>query len=143
MVKKLNVIVTLISRQCATWDGGPCLSNEFQKQYRKISLGNYILCTHSYSKADAFCFTEDCVIQIENILTNINQQEIKLIGRHFTYLSSFYEYPFDSRHLNIYMVSCLSEEMRMWSLLEIKGKCLILPCKENLVSVPLFHTCQI
>lgn len=121
---------------------GPCLSNEFHKQYKKISLGNYVLSIHTYSKADAFCFSEDCVIQIENIIMKNNQKEIKLIGRHFTSLSSFYEYPFDSRQLNIYKVSSLSEEMRMWSLLDIKGKCLILPCKDDLVSVPLLHTYQ-
>lgn len=48
--------------------------------------------------------------------------------------------PFDSRHLKVCIVSNLSDELKMWSLNEILGKCLLLPHNGKWVSVPMFHT---
>lgn len=116
-------------------NGPLLLSNEFHKQFKQIHLNNYILSINSRSKADSYYFTKDNVIQIENTVSN-NDQQIAIIGRYFE-SSSLYNYPFDSGFLRI-NVNNLSE-IKMWSL-DIRGKCLVMPYKENWVSVPLFQT---
>lgn len=119
---------------------GPVLGH-FQKQFKKVSLSRYVLSIHSYSLCDCYCFTNDTVIQIENIVSNENDtKNIKIIGRYFTNICSFYNYPFESQLLNIYLVSSLSENMKSWSLSDITGKCFLMPRESNWVSVPLFHT---
>lgn len=121
-------------------NSGPILSHSFHKQFRRIQMNNYVFSIHSHSKADCFCFNETYVIQIENILKSETGETV-VIGRYFKSFTSFYKYPFDSLHLNIRLVDkTLSNEIKAWQFSEIKGKCLLLPYKNNWVSIPLFHT---
>lgn len=118
---------------------GPVLKN-FQKQFKRVSLSNYILCTYSSSVSDSYCFTNEYVIQVENIVTNTNSEKITVIGKYFKHMSSFYQSPFESKLLNIYLVSDLSEEYKSCLLTDIKGKCFLMPYKTEFVSIPLYHT---
>lgn len=113
--------------------------NHFEKQYKKFQFSNkFTLSINLYSKADCYCFTDNDYIQVENIV--VDNQNIFIVGKYFISKSSFYTYPCDSRNLNICALSKLSSKTRMWSVSQIKGKCMLLPYRDNWVAVPLFHS---
>lgn len=110
------------------------------KEYKKISLSGLQLTIHSYANADSYCLTQgNLVVQINNILEK--NSDIVFIGKSFENYNSLYKYPFDSKILNIYVISKLSA-LQCWSLKQIQAKCLVFPMEntESFVSFPLLHS---
>ncbi|XP_077270983.1 uncharacterized protein LOC143902160 isoform X1 [Temnothorax americanus] len=123
-------------------NNGPLLSviNIF-KQFKKISIRDYVLSTYSHCFADShFLSKNNEVVQINNIILTTNGST-KLIGKQYISSESLYLYPFDSKKLNIFCVTKLSEQLQAWDIDDIKAKCVLLPLKhdKNWVCFPLLH----
>lgn len=110
------------------------------KECKKIYLDGYVLSSYSYSNSDCFCFAQNKIIKIKCLLLETCSEEITIYGQYFQDISSFYEYPFHSSHLNIFLISCLSLEEMQFSVSSIQGKFFILPYKDKFVAIPLLHS---
>lgn len=123
-------------------NNGPLLNNiSVLKQFKKISIRNYILSTHSFCIADS-CFLSKTneVVQINNIILTTNDST-KLIGKRYMLSESLYLYPFDSKKLNICCVTKLSGQLQVWDVDDMKAKCILLPLHDdNWACFPLLHT---
>ncbi|KAJ8973091.1 hypothetical protein NQ317_006482 [Molorchus minor] len=85
----------------------------------------------------------DDLKQVEEYLNDLLftlEDETTLIGKYFKCYLPLYTYPFKSQLIHIHKVTKLSQELKAWSLNEIRGKCMVLPFKDEWVSLPLFHT---
>lgn len=81
------------------------------------------------------------IMQIQNIVCD-NQKLIMIITRVFKSKSAWYNYPFSSERLNIYLASDLSKNL---TILPINGnlivKCIVLQLDDNQwVSLPIVHS---
>jgi len=86
-------------------NNGPLLNiiNIF-KQFKKISIRDYVLSTYSHCFADShFLNKNNEVVQINNIILTTNGST-KLIGKQYISSESLYLYPFDSKKLNIFVL---------------------------------------
>ncbi|EZA61808.1 hypothetical protein X777_10291 [Ooceraea biroi] len=123
-------------------NNGPLLNNiNVFKQFKKISIRNYVSSTHSSCVADSYFLSKtNEVVQINNIILATNGS-IKLIGKRYMLSESLYLYPFDSKKLNIFCVTKVSEQLQAWNIDNIKAKCILLPLHdENWACFPLLHT---
>lgn len=116
--------------------------NSVECLFRKLNVNNFVLSVSHYSKADSYCFTDHHIFQIEKIAFIKLTKETLIYGKYFTNSISFYNYPFDSTRLNIHQVSNLSDEIKMFSITEVKGKCILLPFGKNWVAMPILHTLE-
>lgn len=120
---------------------GP-LSNELNtvKQFKKMLYENSTFCINSYSAANSYFISKNSkTVQIENIVST-SEGEVMIIGKEYESYHSLYEYPFDSRLLNIYVVDKLSEISKTWHARDIASKAMIFPLKQELICLPIFHT---
>lgn len=112
------------------------------KQYKKIFYNNFTLSVKSYSMKDAYCMTKKgLVIEIHHICTDIND-EMHIIGKQFLNYKSLYNYPINSKDINIYVISDVSD-LQVWKISEVLAKCMVFPNgmnSLNFVSIPLLHT---
>lgn len=112
-------------------------------QYKKVILPHYTLTVNSYSIADSYCIiSEGVVIEIHNILKSRKTNKCLLVGKEFLFKEAFYNYPFDSNLLHIYVLKSLSE-LKMWTfeVNNLPSKCIVFPFSEGMwVSFPLIHT---
>lgn len=122
---------------------GPiCQGIPILKQYAKLNFGDSKFCTKNHSSSDSYFLTSDnSVVQIENILLSTNSK-ILILGRQFTSSESFYNYPIDSKIINISIVSNLSASMNIWSIENLVGKVMLLPntSDKKWLCLPMLHT---
>lgn len=78
------------------------------------------------------------VMQIHNI-TKTHDNKTYVIGREYLEYDDFYTYPYASSKLNIFEVKSLSQ-LKVWSIKEICGKCMVLPVKHLFVAIPIIHS---
>lgn len=105
--------------------GGPVLDN-VGKQYRMIDLGNFIIrCDNANS---CVLTSSGKVVIIFNIIET--ESEVYCIGRKFLNKCNYFDYPFESSLLNIFLVSQLGC-MEKFSLDNIKRKVVLLPSHET------------
>lgn len=114
------------------------------KQFKKLTHPDFVLKIYSYSKADAYCLlNENIVIEIHNIITvpDSSNNDVFIVGKQFKSYESFYTYPFESKYLSICKVIKLTDEIQMWSVNNIKGKCMLFPINDqSYLSLPLIHS---
>ncbi|XP_072375756.1 uncharacterized protein [Diabrotica undecimpunctata] len=121
---------------------GPLLSKHlFSVQYKQVIFSEITLSIISHSNADCYIMYNSDIMQIQNIVCD-NQKLVKIITRVFKSKSAWYNYPFSSERLNIYLVSDLSENLTIWPLNEnVIVKCIVLQLDDNQwVSFPIVHS---
>ncbi|KAK4879871.1 hypothetical protein RN001_008017 [Aquatica leii] len=110
-------------------------------QFKKLYFDNFILSVNSYSDCDSYCLvTKSVVVQIHNVIVGLESSEILIVGKKFSNSTSLYVYPFESEHLDIYLVSNLSDHYQIWHSKDILAKCLVFPYKNVYASLPLIHS---
>lgn len=119
---------------------GPLIENVSCRQYKKLNLSLFTLTTYDHSSADCYFLSNKFeVVQVLNIISK--EQDICIIGKKFTHLKcTFYEYPFDSDNLQIYVLDKLDDNFLFWNFKDICNKCLIFPYKQTFISFPLIHS---
>lgn len=117
-------------------ENGPLINCNVMKQYNSIHFENFIL---KNKEPDNCCsLLNGYIILIENIVLNMDQQ-FNIIGRRFMVLENFYEDPCSSSQLGIYHASSIGC-LEMFSVNDIKHKCIKFPYRNNFVIFPLIHT---
>ncbi|CAH1106470.1 unnamed protein product [Psylliodes chrysocephalus] len=110
---------------------------------KKVVFGNFTFCTKNHSSADSyFISTDHKVVQVENIITNSENCTI-LIGKEFMDYSDYYNYPFESSCLDIFIIRSLDNVNQFWPINKILAKCLVIPSyrkQKELVCFPLVHS---
>ncbi|KAB0791928.1 hypothetical protein PPYR_12999 [Photinus pyralis] len=124
---------------------GPLLDNIDNNaiQFKKVYIKDFMLTCISYSVANCFCYIDNSVIQIHNILKCNNS--LTIIGKEFLSIQSMYFYPIDSKHLKIFLVSDISNNLKMWCRTNSLVKCLLLPINSNnnvWMSMPIIHSVE-
>lgn len=122
---------------------GPVLTLNTIKQFKKMVGTNFTLSVTSHSFANSYFMTKSGdVAEINNICTTTDGN-IFLIGKKFLNYESYYVYPLDSKDLDIFVVSNLSQMFESWSVSDIKNKCFLFPNKlidkKNFITFPLLH----
>jgi hypothetical protein len=65
---------------------------------------------------------------------------VLIIGKEFTSYSPLYNYPIQSSDIDIFIVSDLLPEFKIWPVENISAKCIVLPFNDKFVSMSLIHT---
>ncbi|XP_050513733.1 uncharacterized protein LOC126889458 [Diabrotica virgifera virgifera] len=125
----ISVINDSVTKKCEIQHfNGPLLHLSFNstKQYNKLKYNNIVYTVEAHSNVNCYCLNNEyCVIKINNIVNAKN--EYFLIGQKFTSYESFYNYPFESKSLNICIVSKLLQNMELFNLDSIITKCMLFP----------------
>lgn len=118
---------------------GPLLSGlNIHKQYKKLIYKKCLFCISGYSLSDSYLLTnENKVIRIENIT---NSENNIFASKKIPVYNSFYNYPIESKLLNIYLLSRLSLNLEVWPIESIMAKVIILPFKDKYVCFPIIHS---
>lgn len=121
---------------------GPLGNNNLGcKQFKKLILNNFTLCTIFHSKADSYCYVGDKVVQIHNIIMKFDGT-IAILGKQYNSQRSLYDYPLSSELLNIFMITDPSVDIKMWSIFDIVCKYLVIPMKNTseMAAFPIIHS---
>lgn len=122
--------------------GNPLKRREDQAEvpgdhYSMIKTRNMAL---AVNEADCcFVTNQNDVIVLTNIICT-PQGEIRLAGRRFTRMISYYEFPIDSADIGIFIVSELNEREQFFRLSDIARKCYLIPDGTIYLCIPLAHT---
>ncbi|KAL4710750.1 hypothetical protein ACJJTC_004395 [Scirpophaga incertulas] len=104
-------------------------------QYSRLILEDFTL---NINSADSICMLRDCsIFKILNIV-EINDK-CMLYGQQFKTYEDYFTYPCSSKHLQIYLVSELSQPILI-DAAEVMSKCVMLPYFKKFVILPLKHT---
>lgn len=107
--------------------------------YSKVICNNFTLSTKGC--ANNCCGLESgSIIIVQQIVWHVQLNDFVIIGKKFLRKQNFYTIPCESSLLNIFLVSQLASENRVWLLSKIKQKFFIMPYKNNeYVVLPLLH----
>ena len=110
-----------------------------QKQFEQLSLPDSHFSVH---QPDHCIIARDKVGLIRNILTQSEDDvDIVLVVEWFRGVSvSFFEEPLPSSDLRIFKVCHLADDVTIVDVREVTSKCVLLPCMDYYVAVPLVHT---
>lgn len=103
--------------------------------YEQVQLKTFFLST---GKRDRGVQIEQDIGVVLNIFES--KTGIFLLCSIFESKSSFFHYPFDSVHLGIFLVSRLSQEIKVVNVNMVSAKYVLLPKDEDFVALPLVHT---
>jgi len=119
---------------------GPILEHLTGSQYKTIYLKYFTIKTHN--NAHNFLVSKNHkIFQVKNIVEVDNTNKIALVGHKFLSKNSYYEQHIDSYIFNIYKVDCLSSQITVIFLEEIKKKVMLVELKDGTkIAVPLIHS---
>jgi hypothetical protein len=104
------------------------------------------LLTHSFLGSishpdNCLLLKSQSVILVDNFIRSFSS--LFILGRRFLDVRDFYSYPFKSSMLSIFLVGNLSAKREVFSINDISAKCILLPCKDDLLhsyaAFPLLH----
>nr|CAI5853014.1 unnamed protein product [Callosobruchus analis] len=118
---------------------GPMMSTMFSyKQYKTCRYRHfYINCTND--KDNCFMLKDDTTVVIQNILQDIQDGKIFVVGEKMTCSENFYTSPCNSSDLGIAVADSADHTLYSWSLDELKSKLWRVAYGENYVLLPLLH----
>nr|CAI5841124.1 unnamed protein product [Callosobruchus analis] len=118
---------------------GPMMSTMFSyKQYKTCRYQHfYINCTND--KDNCFMLKDDTTVVIQNILQDIQDGKIFVVGEKITCSENFYTSPCNSSDLGIAVADSADHTLYSWSLDELKSKLWRVAYGENYVLLPLLH----
>lgn len=106
-------------------------------QYEGINIGKiFFKLTPSNNYAQ---LQNDDIKEIKNFPTDIKNKDIIVIGHKFKDKYEFYTQPCNSLILRIYLVKNKTDSLNGWSINDIKSKIMMLPFKEDFVTIPIIH----
>lgn len=110
--------------------------------YMKVKCKDFVIYVLSRRVADCYCYSKNNkVVQVHNVLERIHDKKVYLYGKEFMTYSSYYDYPFDSSILNVFVVDNISRDFKIFPLCDIKSKCaLICDSSDKNVCFPLLHS---
>lgn len=124
---------------------GPLIvdNESFVNQYKKIIFDkhHFIICRQSDS--DCYALLKDnTVVQIFNIVIKSSQQinRTNLICKQFLKYDNYFNYPCDSKKLQIFRISKLQNSFKIVILSQIKAKCIVFQDSTSYIAYPLLHT---
>lgn len=79
------------------------------------------------------------MVQINNFVLKSNSSTI-IIGKEYKSYCSLYNYPCDSKILNIYVTSNIDNAFKAYKLSDIQCKCIVFQFEGKFVSFPLLHS---
>lgn len=122
----------------------PHCNKRVYEGFKKLVYNGFALYSKSIRVADCYCYAKDKVVEVHNILRcKINRKECLFIyGKEFVQYESYYTYPYDSTLVNIYKVSELSLDYKIFPLCDIISKCVVIPQDTNgnyFICIPMLH----
>lgn len=147
--RRLSENIFISSQYISTWQlkrkhkHGPLLfgMENSTHQYKEIIFDKYHFITNR--KSDCYTLLKNgSIVQIFNIVST-NLQEIhciRLICKQFLKYDSYFSYPCDSRKLKIFRISELETEFKIFSILEVEAKYIVLKDNISYIAYPLLHT---
>lgn len=112
-------------------------------QYEQIIFDKYHFIIRHKSNSDCYALLKDgTIVEINNII-NENLQQIhhtKLICKQFMKYENYFDYPCESKKLQIFRINKLQESFKIINLSQIKAKCIIFQDKISHIAYPLLHT---
>jgi hypothetical protein len=111
------------------------------QQYCRLIYGSYVLDTEKSS--DFYALTaKGEVVQIINIISDIENIEVHLICKRFKDSDNFFDYPCESKKLNVRKVSNLSKSYIVVSSCDIDCKCVVFKRKSLCNSIAALLICN-
>ena len=111
-----------------------CISSQFKAYFHN---GMFISSTLGNN-----CFeVNGKVVLVRNICVS-EHGDVIVICEPYKEVSSFFQYPLDSKDLGIYRVSDLSGHLKAVNVCEIGRKYVLLPSASSFVAIPLLHTTE-
>lgn len=108
--------------------------------YKQVEFKqNVTISTHSANGKDKWFLTHDNIIVAFHFVLKHNENYI-IRGSALKNIESFFQKPFDSNHLNIFMSDGELNDARNFELNSIKAKMFCLPYENKWVFIPLLHT---
>lgn len=104
------------------------------KQFKVLSMDGAVIKT---TNRDSCIKIKNRFVLVENIIVDRGAEYI--VGREYRCQESFFEYPFDSTELDIFMVSSLSMTVKHFQIVESVRKYVRLPFHDKFVVIPLLH----
>ena len=118
-------------------EGPVTLTYNMYDQYKEIRLPHFVLTT---SKCDNCVKIGNHFALVRNILSQPNLQSNALIlYQRFQKATNFFTYPLDSSKLGIFKVSDVRDRFDVAPVSSVACKCVLLPCREYFVVIPLLH----
>ncbi|KAK4886523.1 hypothetical protein RN001_002794 [Aquatica leii] len=109
------------------------------RQYKKLKYKSFTLSIKSHSVSDCYYIAKDNdIYEVQNII--IDQNSALILAHKFLLKESFYVYPIDSKTLNVYVVSQISEQLEVHPVSHISGKCFLIPTNDGKVAFPIIHS---
>jgi len=105
-------------------------------QFRRIIVNDTIFKCNL--KDSCFKTVNGNIIVLHNIVQK--HSEVFFVGYSFTKMGNVYDYPLPSSELGIIQVSDLSEQRRVFPLVQVVAKCWLIPDGEFFLCFPLLHT---
>jgi len=121
---------------------GPLLdSATINSQFTTYKCDRFTLKTHV--QADSYVLTKNNdIVKVFNIIQVGNTNEAIIICKQFRNPCPLFKKPIESTCLNIYVVNKLDDTFISFNIKDIKKKVCVFPSDENLIVLPLLHSCN-
>lgn len=112
------------------------------QSYQTILLNEYQLSSRNVADSWFLLKSADKIIKFEKVVQvdNNTVHNALIHGKEITDMNSFFENPFDSKYIDIYISNCMEKNSIVCSVDDIKCKLLRIPYDEKYVFQPLLHT---
>lgn len=113
----------------------------FINQYEEIIFDKYHFIIRHQS--DCYALLKDgTIVQIFNIILKSSQQihHTNLIYKQFMKYDNYFNYPCESKKLQIFRINKLQDLFKIVNLSQIKAKCIVLQDSTSYIAYPLLHT---
>ena len=108
-------------------------------QYRNILCEKFEI---KLTQGNNHCMLDDgSVVEVLNIATSTDSNDNVLVGRKYLTKSNFYEFPCASSSLEVYKIVGRST-VTCWDTKRIVCKCIVVPCTDFFVCIPVLHTAR-
>lgn len=112
-------------------------------QYKEIIFDKYHFKIRRQSDSDSYALLKDgTIVLILNIITKNLQQinDINFICKQFMKYNNYFDYPCESKQLQIFRISKLHDSLKIVNLSQIKAKCIVFQDNTSYIAYPLLHT---
>lgn len=138
IVSKHNRILKNAADFSKQHNGGPLTNNRKYDNEFQIMHKNSII-FKSDDKNDCVQVKDNSIIQILNFAES--EKVFYIIGNKFKIIGNLYEYPYESKLFNIFIVK-KTNEVNSWPCSDIVAKMLKIPSNNNFIVFPILHTSE-
>jgi len=112
-------------------------------QYEQIIFDKYHFIICHKSDSDCYALLKDgTIVQIFNIVIKNSEQieHVNLICKQFMKYDNYFNYPCESKKLQIFRINQLQDLFKIVNLSQIKAKCIVFQDNTSYIAYPLLHT---